>query len=510
MATPTFFLPHEALANEPTLLDRIAKQTAQRALISRTPREEDVAQRKAAAYRMLEGVEEEAPTGGYGALFGQRASGPGFRTHDDAAAFLRAVDPEGMATQQKAVGEFMANNVMPTLATQTDPAQRMTLLRELARTGPPILNNVIRQASADGVITDEEMAQMKTLYESYRKPTPATEVWKPLGDGTGGLYRPDTQGDTPTTWYPEGGGDPAKGMTGEGGTIYRLKLMIADPNTTPDRRAAAEAALATIESGNQGGAGRPRTSWQTINGRRVLVSDDNGAVIADGGAAGSGGGSGITIEEGEDGTMRVQIGGKAPSTIVSEAARVSRVISEAAPDLREYASLLNAGVPSYSAGIVGNAVATVTGIGSQVGVNDAIRRAARAVGQNPTPITESKRMQIRVLADRLRNSIGPIITSSLKGAPSNKDMQRAEEAIGLLQTSGSVEEAQLRLALIWRGLQAAQKWSNTVIQTGGVPVSEDLGDMPTGRAQPRPVVPPGGAPRPNRARDLLNRMRQGG
>ncbi len=490
-------------AQMPTLLDEITKQTAQRAAISRATREEDVAQRTQAAYRMLEGMPDEQPTGGYGALFGQRAASSPFRTQEDAAAFLRATDPEGMSKRQQDVGEFMANQALPRLGAVTDPAQRVSVLREMAATGPAILNTVVSKIAADGVITDEEMAQAQAMYESYRKAPAASELpWTVAGSNI--VNRQTGEFRSPT-------GTAAQGydFTGTGANLEAAYRALEDDNAPASVKKAAAAIVRDAERTGQSSGGGRRTQIRNIGGTDVLIDLDSGNVIRQIGPSGSGGG-GISIEEGEDGTMRVQIGGKAPSTIVSEAARVSRVISEATPDLREYASLLNAGVPSYSAGIVGNAVATVTGIGSQVGVNDAIRRAARAVGQNPTPITESKRMQIRVLADRLRNSIGPIITSSLKGAPSNKDMQRAEEAIGLLQTSGSVEEAQLRLALIWRGLQAAQKWSNTVIQTGGVPVSEDLGDMPTGRTQPRPVVPPGGAPRPNRARDLLNRMRQGG
>jgi hypothetical protein len=120
-------------AEMPTLLDEIQRKTVQRAQISRTTREEDVAQRTQAAYRMLEGIEEEAPTGGYGALFGQRASGSPFRTQEDAAAFLRATDPEGMTTRQQAVGEFMANQALPRLGTITDPAQRLAARRPVHR-----------------------------------------------------------------------------------------------------------------------------------------------------------------------------------------------------------------------------------------------------------------------------------------------------------------------------------------------------------------------------------------
>jgi hypothetical protein len=221
MATPTFFLPHEALANEPTLLDRIAKQTAQRALISRTTREEDVAQRTAAAYRMLEGIDEQ-PTGGYGALFGQRAAQSPFRTQEDAAAFLRATDPQGMSTRQQAVGEFMANQALPRLGTVTDPAQRVSVLREMAATGPAILNTVVSKIAADGVITDEEMAQAMQMYESYKKPDQLLNTTQGVySQREGGILpgtAPPPKSDVPSSvqglaWAYEHRGNPAAEAT---------------------------------------------------------------------------------------------------------------------------------------------------------------------------------------------------------------------------------------------------------------------------------------------------------
>lgn len=468
-------------AQMPTLLDEIHRKTVQRAQIGQVTRAEDAAQRTQRAYQMLEGIDEQ-PSTGYGSLFGQRGAAQNeFRTVDDAAAYLRATDPEGMQTRQAALGDFMANQALPRLTSVTDPAQRVAVLKQMAASGPPMLNRLVRDIAADGVITDDELKQAEGMYGSYRKePTAGEMPWTVAGSNL--VNRATGEFRTPPT--PEG--QTAYDFGGEAKNLAEAHRALADENAPPAVKQAARAFIADYEA-------------QTAARRRSNQPRPTG------------GGSGITIEEDEEGRMRVQIGGKAPSSVVTDAARISRTIAEATPDLREYAALLNEGVPSYSAGMVGSAVQMVVGVGSQIGVSDAIRRAASAVGQRPTPMSESKRLRVRALADRLRNSIGPIITSSLKGAPSNKDMQRAEEAIGLLQSSGSVEEAQLRLSLIWRGLQAAQNWSNTVVQTGRVPVSEELGDMPGARPVPRPGGAPANAPaRPNRARDLLNRMKSGG
>jgi hypothetical protein len=286
MATPTFFLPHEALANEPTLLDRIQKQTLQRAQISRTTREEDVAQRTQAAYRMLEGIEEEAPTGGYGALFGQRASGAGFRTKEDAAAFLRATDPEGMTTRQQAVGEFMANQALPRLGTITDPAQRLAALKEMAASGPPMLNGIVSKIAADGVITDEEMAQAEGMFGGYRKA--AESPWRVAGSNIvnldSGEFRsaPGAQADVPSSaagldWAYRNPDNPA------------ARAIIAKDEA--DRERIARANRPTPRAASSGSTGRARTSFQTINGRRVLADMDTGEVIRDYGPADAGGGS---------------------------------------------------------------------------------------------------------------------------------------------------------------------------------------------------------------------------
>ena len=208
-------------AEMPTLLDEITKKTAQRALISRTTREEDVAQRTAAAYRMLEGIDEQ-PTGGYGALFGQRAASSPFRTQEDAAAFLRATDPQGMATRQQAVGEFMANQALPRLGSVTDPAQRVSVLREMAATGPAILNTVVSKIAADGVITDKEMAQAQAMYESYKKPDQLLNTTQGVySQREGGILpgtAPPPKSDVPSSvqglaWAYEHRGNPAAEAT---------------------------------------------------------------------------------------------------------------------------------------------------------------------------------------------------------------------------------------------------------------------------------------------------------
>ncbi len=264
---------------QPTLLDRIREDTLSRAAISRTTREEDVAQRTAAAYRMLEGIADEAPSGGYGALFGQRASSSPFRTQEDAAAFLRATDPQGMSTRQQAVGEFMANQALPRLGTVTDPAQRVSVLREMAATGPAILNTVVSKIAADGVITDEEMAQAQAMYESYKKPDSYVNLGQQgvfnatEGSIVAGTAR--TQPDVPSSaagldWAYRNRGNPAAEAIIAKDEADRARIGRANRPSASGAGPAPRAA---------------RTSWQVIGGRKMLVNNDTGDVIRDAGVA---------------------------------------------------------------------------------------------------------------------------------------------------------------------------------------------------------------------------------
>lgn len=256
---------------QPTLLDRIREDTVSRALISKTTREEDVAQRTQAAYRMLEGIEEEAPTGGYGALFGQRASGSSFRTQEDAAAFLRATDPQGMSTRQQAVGEFMANQALPRLGSVTDPAQRLAALKEMAASGPPMLNGIVSKIAADGVITDEEMAQAVEMYGSYRKPDVVLNTTQGVYSQRAGGIVPGTGKTTPDVPSSAAGLDWAYRNRGN---------PAADAIIAKD-----EADRARIGRANRptaGGAGRAPSEWEVKrdirnNPERYSAADQNWA-----------------------------------------------------------------------------------------------------------------------------------------------------------------------------------------------------------------------------------------
>lgn len=268
-------------AQMPTLLDEIHRKTIQRAQISQTTRAEDAAQRTQRAYQMLEGIDEQ-PSTGYGSLFGQRASPQNeFRTVDDAAAYLRATDPEGMQTRQAALGDFMANQALPRLTSVPDPAQRVAVLKQMAASGPPMLNRLVRDIAADGVITDEELAQAEGMFGTYRKAVPYVNlgqqgVFDPTkGEIVAGTAR--QQSEVPTSaqeldWAFQNPDNPA------------AQAIIAKDRADRDR----------IERANRGpvggGGGAPRaarTSWQTINGRRVLMNDDTGEIIRDIGEAGS-------------------------------------------------------------------------------------------------------------------------------------------------------------------------------------------------------------------------------
>lgn len=67
----------------------------------------------------------------------------------------------------------------------------------------------------------------------------------------------------------------------------------------------------------------------------------------------------------------------------------------------------------------------------------------------------------------------------------------AEAQFGLLNNAGSVEEAQLRITLIRRGLEAARQWSEQVLRNGSVRLADPIPETVTPRATP--VVPQGNA-----------------
>jgi hypothetical protein len=237
---------------------------------------------------MLEGVQDE-PSTGYGSLFGQRGASSPFRTQEDAAAFLRATDPDGMGKRQQALGEFMANQALPRLGTITDPAQRLGALREMAANGPPMLNSIVSKIAADGVITDEEMAQAEGMFGNYRKP----DTYVNLGaqgvfNATSGSIVPDTarpQSDVPTAaagldWAYRNRGNAA------------AEAIIAKDEA--DRARIGRANRTAPRAATSGPTQRARTSFQTINGRRVLVNEDTGDVIRDYGAADAGGKNPLT------------------------------------------------------------------------------------------------------------------------------------------------------------------------------------------------------------------------
>ena len=249
-------------AQMPTLLDEIHRKTIQRAQISQTTRAEDAAQRTQRAYQMLEGIDEQ-PSIGYGSLFGQRASGQNeFRTVDDAAAYLRATDPAGMTTRQTALGEFMANQALPRLTTVTDPAQRVAVLREMAASGPPMLNRLLRDIGEDGVMTDEELAQAEGMYGSYRKA--AESPWRVAGSNLVNL----DDGTFRAPPVPES--QAAYDFGGEAKNLAEAYRALSDENAPPAVKQAARAFIADYEAQTsarrrsnlppQGGGSAPRAA----------------------------------------------------------------------------------------------------------------------------------------------------------------------------------------------------------------------------------------------------------
>jgi hypothetical protein len=492
MATPTFFLPHEALANEPTLLDRIQKQTLQRAQISRTTREEDVAQRTQAAYRMLEGIEEEAPTGGYGALFGQRASGAGFRTKEDAAAFLRATDPEGMTTRQQAVGEFMANQALPRLGTITDPARRLAALKEMAASGPPMLNGIVSKIAADGVITDEEMAQAEGMFSSYRAaPAAGQPEWRAAGSNifnTGsGEFRSPT-------------GTAAQGyeFTGSAKNIAEAHRALADPNAPPEIQAAARAVIAEANRSGQGGGGdRRATEWET-----KLAILRNPSAYSEAEQAWAAGSSETTIIDPTTGQVTIERGMGTGDRVRDRQVR-SKLDQYARLEgqMDNYERALFGNLPPTAAGITGEVRRAVTGLARQAnGIPGAeqLTNILRRAGVSPTSRDNAKISEVRMRAQFLSRQLVPLFQDDTR--LSDADARAAEGWLNLLNTTGNLEDARMAYTILRDILRTQKSYYEGVMNPRPAAAPEDRGM--------RPVVPPPAPASGNRARDTLDMLRR--
>lgn len=459
---------------QPTLLDRIHADTVKRAQISQTTRAEDAAQRTQRAYQMLEGIDEQ-PSTGYGSLFGQRASSQNeFRTVDDAAAYLRATDPQGMQTRQAALGEFMANQALPRLTTVPDPAQRVAVLKQMAASGPPMLNRLVREIGADGVITDDELAQAEGMYGSYKKAPDAGEMpWTVAGSN---LVNRAT-GEFRTPPVPEG--QSAYDFGGEAKNLAEAYRALADENAPPAVRQAAQAFISDFEA--------QRDARRRSNRPRP--------------ASGNGG---ITIEEGEDGQLRVQIGGPAGTTVRNEQARVALAINAVRPQWEQYGALLNDPKLSPStAGMTGGLLSAVRGVSNQIPLTrQAIQWADR---HSPVKLLGENARQARYMANMMSIQLAPVFAAISKGNPSNKDIQRVQEAIGLLGATDDLNTARFAYAYITNYMNTLEGQAQGVVQTGRVPTA---GSPP----QVRPVPQPGGTapPTPRTGAEWVEQLKRGG
>jgi hypothetical protein len=435
---------------------------------------------------MLEGIEEEAPTGGYGALFGQRASGAGFRTKEDAAAFLRATDPEGMTTRQQAVGEFMANQALPRLGTITDPARRLAALKEMAASGPPMLNGIVSKIAADGVITDEEMAQAEGMFGGYRKA--AESPWRVAGSNIVNLESGEFRS-------PQVSAAPSYEFTGSAKNIAEAYRAMADQNAPPEIKAAAQAVIAEANrSGQGGGGGRAPSEWEV---KRDIRNNPERYSEADRAWA-SGGGSTETIsvnpETGEVTISRGNVGLSTP-----EKGRIDQQygqLEQLIPQFADYGNALRSGIPREAAGIIGQIGVSARGLSSQLGgvvpfgdwVSDQMRRRGIIGTQNAQKISE-----IRARAKLLGRQLLPLFEPG--GRYTDKDAAWAEEALSLLNSTGSVESAIVAYDLL-RDLLIKKHEVLRQARTGNGydmrPLGERGGDMPPdirARPVPQPASP---------------------
>lgn len=289
---------------------------------------------------------------------------------------------------------------------------------------------------------------------------------------------------------------------------------------------------ALMQFGEQLMAAQPpqdiKRSWQTINGRRVLVDDRTGETVRDAGEAGdtssaprtvvrniggvdklidlntgrviseigpSGDGGGPVTEVetvNPDGTTSiVRVGGRGTggtgdkvrdrqiNTKLDQYARIEG-------QMDEYGRVLFSNLPPSAAGIAGEIRRGVTGLTRQAnGIPGAeqLTSIMRRAGVVPSTRDNAKVSEVRMRAQMLYRQLVPLFQDDTR--MSDADARAAEGLLNLLNTTGNLEDARMAYTIL-RDMVRTQKayYQGQMGVQPGAPATPQQG--------PRPVVPPQG------------------
>ena len=451
---PSYILPDELMARQPTLLEIAEENTGRRLRIDNAIRETDAKNRVQRAWDTLEGVESDAPQSGYSMLFGapQRAQSE-FRSREDAAAFLRARDPDRFTKTMEAVGGFMANSAIPVLRATPDPRARVEQLSRLAQTGPPMLRALVADISSDGVITDDEIAQAEQMFAGYAS-VPEGSEWRAGGGGSGVVFRTGRGGELETAVLP--GGKATSDYTGEAANLQAAYAALERNPNDPVARAVIAKHEASLRPTGGSGSGRAPTE---LDQARAIIRNPSAylpqeVAWAERKLTGGGGGPTVEMTDSAGNPVIFSFDGGTTGDKVRDRKYQDKLdqLYTVRNLLRSYGADLNSrygNLPPSAAGISGRVISAVNGLLNQVEGVPGVEQARGILASAGITATPQQRQQVASIRQKAYQLTRPLMALFQQdNRMSDADARYAEGLLRFLDATGSVPEARVAFGLL--------------------------------------------------------------
>lgn len=210
--------------------------------------------------------------------------------------------------------------------------------------------------------------------------------------------------------------------------------------------------------------------------------------------AGGNQGRGITISTDENGQPVIQIGGSggpAGTTVQNSQAQLLLALNAAQPSWEQYGkALFDPRLSPTAAGATGAVLSAVRGVSNQIPFTRSV--AEWADKQLPVKLNDRQAQQMRYMAETLELQLAPVFSAASKGNPSNKDIQRVREAIGVLGTTDDLNRARFAYGYINNYMTTLRAQAESVTGSGRLPAPRGMQPVvpAPATAQPAPVGGP--------------------
>lgn len=207
-----------------------------------------------------------------------------------------------------------------------------------------------------------------------------------------------------------------------------------------------------------------------------------------------GGSGGINISMDENGQPVIQIGGGGPAgtTVQNSQGQLLLSLNAVQPSWDRYGkALFDPQLSPMSAGAAGAVLSAIRGVSNQIPFT---RSAAEwADKQLPVQLNDRQAQQMRYMAETLEMQLAPVFAAASKGNPSNKDIQRVREAIGVLGTTDDLNRARFAYGYINDYMNTLRTQAEGVTGSGRLPAPRGMQPVVPPQASAQPV--PAGGPR---------------